>query len=377
MNKLDKDYQALLTDILEKGTKKSDRTGTGTMSVFGRSIRHKMSDGFPTLTTKKLYWPAIVSELIWFLRGDTNIQWLVQQNNNIWVGDCYKRYNNYHDNHPKIYHNRFKVLDREQFIEEIKNNDDFANEWGDIGPGYGKQWRRWTVDNPRLFDGLPSILGWETWYEDGELKTDRTYIDQIQNVIDTLIKNPDSRRIMVNAWRVDEVGQTVLPPCHYGFQFWTRELSDTERFTWYQKQNLDLVIYHDHMVQEMDEANVPKRMVSLLWNQRSVDTFLGLPFNIASYGLLLHIIALKVNMVPGEILGNLGDTHIYLNHIDQVNEQLGNEPYKLPELVMSESAVNIINNNNTVDDMMRRLLPSDFSLKNYQSHKTIKAPLSN
>jgi thymidylate synthase len=275
MNTLDKKYQDLLQDILDNGIQKSDRTGTGTLSVFGRQIRHNMKQGFPALTTKKLAWKQVVSELLWFLTGQTNISFLHKHNNHIWDGD----------------------------YEKSGRTD------GDLGPIYGKQWRKWDVKNGR--------------------------IDQIDDLVRELKTNPDSRRLMVSAWNVGELDQMVLPPCHYGFQIWTREENG-------------------------------QRYISLMWNQRSVDTFLGLPFNIASYGLLLHILANEVDMIPDELIGNLGDTHLYLNHIQQAKEQIGRTSFDLPQLKTEAKMDGICCN-----------VPDDFILEGYQSHPTIKAPLSN
>jgi thymidylate synthase len=314
MNNLDKSYQALLQDILDNGVEKKDRTGTGTISVFGRQIRHKMSDGYPLLTTKKMAFKTMVTELLWFLKGDTNIKYLVDNGCKIWNGDAYK---NYFKNLPKDI-DVFEILTEDKFVEKIKTDEEFAHVWGELGPIYGAQWRKW-----------PS----------SDLTGD--YIDQIGNLIYQLKTNPDSRRLMVSAWNVDDLAQMALPPCHYGFQVYTRPITREEKI-----------------------INPGKyRAISLMWNQRSVDTFLGLPFNIASYGLLLEMIADEVGMVPDELIGNLGDTHLYLNHIEQAKEQIGREPMELPTVHVRDgifcSSVN------------------DVILENYQSHPAIKAPLSN
>ena len=318
MNKLDKDYQALLQDILDNGVKKEDRTGTGTLSVFGRQIRHKMSDGFPALTTKKLAFKTMTTELLWFLRGDTNIKYLVDNNCHIWDGDAYKKYKEAIAE-VGLYDN---MRSQKDFIITIETSDEFAKKWGELGPIYGKQWRRW--------------------------KTDSVSIDQIKDLIGELKTNPDSRRLMVNAWNVGELNEMTLPPCHYGFQVYTRPTTREEKI-----------------------VNPGKyRAISLMWNQRSVDTFLGLPFNIASYGLLLEIIAKEVNMVPDELIGNLGDTHLYLNHIKQAKEQIGREPMKLTKLLFKDHLKDF-------DSIIDILRVNDFILDDYQSHPAIKAPLSN
>jgi thymidylate synthase len=359
MNKLDKQYQDLLQSILDYGVEKKDRTGTGTKSIFGYTIRHKMSDGFPLLTTKKMAWKTMVTELLWFLRGDTNIKFLIDNNCHIWDGDCHKNYINKLIFNEKDCHvddlinqpnKTFVPYSQEEFINKIKTDDEFAKKWGELGPIYGKQWR-----------------SWEKWYVDENQRylTFTKKIDQIQNLINDLKTNPDSRRLMVNAWNVGELDQMVLPPCHYGFQVYTRELSNKERIILMNKKLgvTDTLPQYYNTDGEMDKNNIPTRAISLMWNQRSVDTFLGLPFNIASYGLLLMMLANEVNMVPDELIGNLGDTHIYLNHIEQAKEQIGREPMELPTVHVRDgifcSSVN------------------DVILENYQSHPSIKAPLSN
>jgi thymidylate synthase len=214
----------------------------------------------------------------------------------------------------------------EEFINKIKTDDEFAKKWGDLGPVYGKQWRRLIHHFPKTYS---EVSQYEQYIG---VKT----IDQIQNLINELKTNPDSRRLMVNAWNVGELDQMTLPPCHYGFQCYVRD----------------------------------GKYLSLMWNQRSVDTFLGLPFNIASYGLLLTILAKEVNMVPDQLIGNLGDTHLYLNHLEQAKEQIGREPFELPTL-------NQFPTYEGSRPSIESYVVGDFTLKNYQSHETIKAPLSN
>jgi thymidylate synthase len=298
MNNIEHDYLKLLHDILNNGVEKQDRTGTGTISVFGRQIRHDMSLGFPLLTTKKMPFKTIVTELLWFLRGDTNIKFLVDNNCHIWDGDAFKNFMENSEGDPDL------IWNQEQFIEMIKTDDEFAKKWGELGPIYGRQWRNWNA----IFDGG---------------------VDQIANLINDLKNNPDSRRLMVNAWNVGELNQMLLPPCHYGFQCYVRE----------------------------------GKYLSLMWNQRSVDTPLGLPFNIASYALLLMMIADEVNMVPDQLIGNLGDCHIYLDQVDGVKEQLTRQPMSLPKV--------------TIQDGIYCSSPSDVLLENYESHPRIVFPLSN
>ena len=304
MSAIEYQYLSVLHEIVNHGTDKSDRTGTGTKSIFGYQIIHDMKQGFPLLTTKKMAWKSVVTELLWFLRGDTNIKFLHDNNCHIWDGD----------------------------YEKSGRTD------GELGPIYGKQWRRWETDDleaPR----------YEHWKKD---------IDQISNLINELKTNPDSRRLMVNAWNVGELDQMVLPPCHYGFQLYTRKTTRQEKI-----------------------VNPGKyRAISLMWNQRSVDTFLGLPFNIASYALLLEIIAKAVNMVPDELIGNLGDVHLYNNHIEQAKEQFTREPLELPTLNINSGNENwhLLE----INEIINSLDPDiTFKLENYQSHPAIKAPLSN
>ena len=330
MNKLDKDYQDLLKDILTNGVEKSDRTGTGTISVFGRQIRHNMQDGFPLLTTKRMAVKTCMTELKWFLKGDTNIKYLVDNGCNIWNGDAFKNYisktNEYKGNWPDT---------MEEFIERIKTDDEFAEKWGELGPIYGKQWREWKTDS-LIKTTLKDPLSGEDTYVGGV-----KYIDQIANLINDLKTNPDSRRLMVNAWNVGDQPDMALPPCHYGFQVYTRKTTRQEKI-----------------------VNPGKyRAISLMWNQRSVDTFLGLPFNIASYAALLCLIAEEVDMIPDQLIGNLGDVHLYKNHEDQAREQLDREIYDLPTIEFT--------NVNLLDGEF------DYEVKDYKYHPTIKAPLSN
>jgi thymidylate synthase len=375
MNNLDRQYTALLQDILENGTQKGDRTGTGTLSVFGRQIRHKMSGGFPLLTTKKIYFKGVVTELLWFLQGRTDLRYLLENDCHIWTGDAYKVYDRDFDreNPPfsSPYPNR---LTKKEFEEKIMTDDEFNKWYGDLGPIYGKQWRSWEWD---------SLPGYQPAH------TQR--IDQIENLINDLKNNPDSRRMMVSSWNPADLPNQVLPPCHYGFQVYTRELSYNER------EQLALSYPHIKKLCDVngpmtpkgwDDYNIPTRAISLMWDQRSVDTFLGLPFNIASYGLLLEIIAKAVNMVPDELIGQLGDTHIYNDHVEQVKEQLTRQPYPLPSLNINtewwpregeEGPLNAISifEGFKDDNFCRCLLEEDIQLGNYLSHPSIKAPLSN
>jgi thymidylate synthase len=367
MNNLDKKYQELLQDILDNGVTKSDRTGTGTISVFGRQIRHKMSEGFPLLTTKKMAWKTMVTELLWFLRGDTNIKFLVDNGCHIWDGDAYKNYCKNADegtfsrkwlkleeSFDGFFTNEeYSLYTQEEFINKIKTDDEFAKKFGELGKIYGSQWRSWGKD----FKQIPNETG------DGVYDITTTGIDQIQNLINDLKTNPDSRRLMVTAWNPSDLPKQVLPPCHYGFQVYTRELTMREQESLGHK-------YGHLNWEEQEKLIMPTRAISLMFNMRSVDTFLGLPFNIASYGLLLTILAKEVNMVPDELIGNLGDTHLYLNHIEQAKEQIGREPFELPTL-------NQFPTYEGSRPSIESYVVGDFTLKDYQSHPSIKAPLSN
>jgi thymidylate synthase len=424
MNTLDKKYTDLLQDILDNGIEKETRNGK-VLSVFGRQIRHNMKDGFPLITTKKMYFKGIVTESIWFLRGDTNIKFLLDNGCHIWTGDAYRVYDiDFDREHPAFSAPYPKRLTQKEFEEKIMTDDEFNKWYGDLGPVYGKQWREWK----HIKEG-----GYLLKNGNEDKGTTTKYIDQIANLIRDLKTNPDSRRLMVNAWNVGELDQMTLPPCHYGFQVYTRELSLEERRDGY-FERLDKpqalprsMDSHEYF----DSFNIPKRAISLMWNQRSVDTPLGLPFNIASYGLLLEIIGKLVNMVPDELIGNLGDCHIYLNQIDGVKEQIGREltykerydiwfesnyqtgmeynleveqdfdnkwgdnyievppyrtrePYPLPKLSINtefwltksgECGVGDLTDD--IDSLIKSINIEDFEILGYKSHPTIKMPLSN
>lgn len=344
MNNIDIQYQVLLNTILEYGVDKKDRTGTGTKSIFGYTIRHNMQEGFPLLTTKKMAVKSMMTELKWFLKGDTNIKYLVENGCNIWNGDAYKNYFNNLSKDTDV----FDILTQDEFIEKIKSDNHFAQKWGELGPIYGKQWVNWGG-----FDIVSGEIN--EGYNKG--------MNQIQNLIHDLKTNPDSRRLMVSAWNVGELNHMVLPPCHYGFQVYTRELNLDERIDIYNGGRIPMNQSSDYFHEHMDMYGIPRRAISLMWNQRSVDTFLGLPFNIASYATLLLLIANEVDMMPEFLVGNLGDTHLYSNHLEQAKEQIKRDPYHLPQLVIKNSD----------------LLSGEFEyeLINYESHPSIKAPLSN
>jgi len=351
---LENQYLDILKDVLENGIEKKDRTGTGTISLFGKQIRHKMSDGFPLLTTKKMYVKGIMTELLWFLKGDTNIKFLLENKCNIWNGDAYKKYKL-----KNLYVTDVDYVSMDEFVENILNDEKFCSIYGDLGPVYGKQWRKWKTfrsDNPDANKNVSDSV---------------QYFDQISLLIKQIKENPDSRRLMVNAWNVGDLEYMTLPPCHYGFQVYTRELNLDERIDLYNQSVNPMARSNDYFHEHMDFYGVPRREISLMWNQRSVDTFLGLPFNIASYGMLLMMIADEVHMVPGELIGNLGDVHLYKNHLDQARTQTEREPMGLPKLSLKKwfSFTDVLEGNVKTPDF--------YDLKDYISHPTLKAELSN
>jgi thymidylate synthase len=294
-------YLNLLKDILENGVQKGDRTGTGTISVFGRQIRCDLSKGFPLLTTKKVNFAAILHELLWFISGDTNIQYLVKNNVRIWNEWPFQNWlvaNGLDKQYPKYTPAWEEKL--KEFIENVKSDDEFAKKWGDLGPVYGKQWRN--------FSG----------------------VDQLKWVVEEIKRNPNNRRLIVSAWNPTEVDKMALPPCHCLFQFYVAD------------GKLSCQLY-----------------------QRSCDTFLGVPFNIASYALLTMLIAHVTGLKPGDFVHTYGDLHIYNNHIEQVKEQLTRAPRKLPELKI----------NPNVRDLFS-LKFEDVELIGYDPHPPIKAAVS-
>jgi thymidylate synthase len=301
-------YLDLLEDIKSNGVKKSDRTGTGTISVFGRQLRFDLSEGFPAVTTKKLFMRGIIHELIWFLQGSSNIKYLVDNDVHIWDEWPYKHYlmENGKDV-PGSNSEKWKAGIKE-FTEKIKADDKFAKKWGELGPVYGYQWRNWPTP-------------------------DGKHIDQIKNAVETIKKSPDSRRIIVSAWNVadiDEMAKSGLPPCHLLFQFY-----------------------------------VADGKLSCQMYQRSADTFLGVPFNIASYALLTLMMAQVCGLKPGDFVHTFGDTHLYLNHLEQVDEQLSRKSYTLPKMKINPKVKNI-------DDFTFE----DFELVGYESHPAIYAPIA-
>ena len=312
-----KQYLELLEKIKQEGIEKSDRTGTGTKSIFGYQMRFDLSKGFPILTTKRVPFGLIKSELLWFIKGDTNIRYLLQHNNHIWDEWAFKRYVESPDytgedmtdfGRRSLQDPVFKEVyekELETFCQRILNEDDFAAKYGELGNIYGSQWRHWKT-------------------------TQGETIDQLAQVIEMLKTSPDSRRLLVSAWNPEDVPSMALPPCHTMFQFYVAD------------GKLSCQLY-----------------------QRSADVFLGVPFNIASYALLTHLIANEVGLEVGEFVHTLGDAHLYLNHLEQVDLQLSRETYELPQLVLKHPEKSLYD-----------LEVTDVVLEGYECHPTIKAPIA-
>ena len=297
-------YHNLMKFILDNGVEKMDRTGVGTRSIFGYQMRFNLSDGFPLLTTKRVHFKSILHELLWFIRGDTNIRYLVSNGVNIWNDWPYQNWLKETGRNVKYqtYSPEWRAKMKE-FVEKIKEDDEFASKYGDLGPVYGRQWRN--------FDG----------------------VDQLAQLIDDLNNNAHSRRLIVSAWNPEDIPVMVksgLPPCHTLFQFYVAD------------GKLSCQLY-----------------------QRSADVFLGVPFNIASYALLTFMIAKVTGFEPGDFVHTFGDAHLYLNHFDQVNEQLSRDSYPLPNLIINDEAATLFD-----------FLYEDFELRNYQHHPAIPASVA-
>ena len=374
-----KQYLELLQNVLDKGHEKGDRTGTGTTSIFGAQMRFNLQEGFPLVTTKKVHMRSIIHELLWFLKGDTNVKYLQDNGVKIWDAWALPRdevvveemsrpdraswaiREGYSHNDPEGFYKYLNGLGLEsadRYLDELgvpRSRERVVRNEGELGPIYSKQWRDW-------------------------VGPDGQHHDQISNVIEQLINDPDSRRIIVSAWNVGELDQMALMPCHSFFQFYTRELSIDERLSWVKKNhpetNKQMFVERPPEVREqgteleyysakLEEYKAPKRTLSCQLYMRSSDTFLGLPFNIASYALLTHMIAQQVNMVPGEFVWTGGDVHIYSNHMEQVKEQLTREPKPLPQLVIKRKPESIFD-----------YQYNDFEIAGYDSHPLIKAPVA-
>ncbi|MGX7351378.1 thymidylate synthase [Enterococcus canis] len=310
-------YLDLGQKLLLEGHQKGDRTGTGTRSLFGYQMRFDLAEGFPLLTTKRVPFGLIKSELLWFIKGDTNIRYLLQHNNHIWDEWAFERYIQSSDyqgpdmtdfGHRSLTDAAFNEVyqkEMQDFCQRILDDEEFAAQYGELGNIYGSQWRHWETK-------------------------DGSFIDQLQNVIDMIKTTPDSRRLIVSAWNPEDVPSMALPPCHTLFQFYVNE------------GKLSCQLY-----------------------QRSADVFLGVPFNIASYALLTHLIAHETGLEVGEFVHTLGDAHLYNNHIQQMEEQLARTPRALPTLVLNQEKTSIFD-----FDM------EDIKVENYDPYPTIKAPIA-
>ncbi|QQK81338.1 thymidylate synthase [Salicibibacter cibi] len=317
MSRSEQQYLDLLTDILENGDHKMDRTGTGTRSTFGRQMRFDLSEGFPLITTKRVPFSLIKSELLWFIKGDTNIRYLLKHNNNIWNEWAFQRYVESDDyqgpdmtdfGRRSLQDDEFRrryEKEMNTFKQRILNEHAFAEKHGDLGNIYGRQWRTWKTSR-------------------GEM------IDQLADVIEMIKKNPDSRRLIVSAWNPEDVPTMALPPCHTLFQFYVAD------------GKLSCQLY-----------------------QRSADMFLGVPFNIASYALLTQLIARECGLAVGTFVHTLGDAHLYQNHLEQARTQISREPRTLPTVSVSGRPQSIFD-----------LEADDITLKDYEPHSAIRAPIA-
>lgn len=316
MNNFDKAYHDLCKRVLEEGENKDDRTGTGTISIFGHQMRFDLSEGFPLLTTKKVSFKLIATELLWFIKGDTNIRYLLQYKNNIWNEWAFKKWieSNEYDGPDMTDFGRRSLVDDEFneqykaqlaiFKDKILNDDEFMIKYGDLGNVYGKQWRDWKDQDGNRFD-------------------------QLKTLIENIKQNPNSRRHIISAWNPTEIDTMALPPCHTLFQFYVKD------------GKLSCQLY-----------------------QRSADIFLGVPFNIASYSLLTHLIAKECGLEVGEFVHTFGDAHIYKNHIDAINEQLSRDSYDAPNLKIN------------TDKSLFDIEYEDLEIDGYESHPSIKAPIA-
>ena len=357
-----KQYIDLLHRIIKEGRPKKDRTGTGTLSIFGGQMRFKMEDGFPLLVLKKTHFKSVLVELLWFLKGDTNIQWLEQNGCSIWREWPYKKYLNgldAKDPHPT----------EAEFAHKIKTDNEFAKAFGDLGPVYGKQWVNW---NTRTLDRSNER---EDRRKGNPMKL--LHINQIQVAIDKLKEFPEDRGIIVSAWNVSELKDMALRPCHAFFQLYADELTLEERNNYYTSNYLGLDCDSHEELDKM--GDIPKYRLSLQLYQRSCDTFLGVPFNIASYSLLLNMIAQCVNMVAYEFIWSGGDIHVYDNHKGQCQELFGrwdNLPRASETSVQKiEPPLPTIKLNPEIKNIFDFKI-EDFTLEGYNPMKSIKAPVA-
>ncbi len=353
-NKVDQQHKELIRKILRYGSTKKDRTGVGTKSIFAHQLVYDMEDGFPLLTLRKIHTKSFIHEMLWFLGaydmvkygpfGNTNIRYLLDNGVTFWSEWPYYSYLRAREFRPEL-----PDMNIKEFESKIIIDDDFAKEFGSIGPGYGKQWMSYGshIEKKQLPGSYP--ITFETIIHPG--------VNQIDNVIELLKKDPDSRRMIVDAWKVDEIDDMLLPPCHYTFQLYSKKMKSEHRLhaysSWISKNKLPFG-------RPMEEFNFPDRKLSMMLTIRSNDCFLGNPFNVAEYALLLHMIAQVVNMVPNKLFINIGDAHLYCNSIDAAKKLLDRSSYDLPTLSLNENIKNIYD-----------FRYSDIKIENYRAHDNI------
>ena len=391
MNNLDTQLKELYEKILSKDRYKTDRTGVGTKSIFGHQMRFDLRNGFPLTTLRKIHQKSLIHELLWFLGsydekykkfGNTNIRYLLDHGVTFWTDWCYKDYKSEKiRNHQEKELKKLNILSQQDFEKKIMTDDEFALKWGQLGPVYGKQW----TDFGGHKEIVPQIRTFKETASNHQIIDTQGYkeiyikgINQINKLIDDLIHNPDSRRLIVNAWNVEEIEDMLLPPCHMMFQCYTEILTMEERIDYcennYDKDYIKAYMNKNNIsdwseiernprkqIKILEHFNVPERHLDLQLYQRSVDSGLGLPYNIASYSLLLHMLAQVVNMIPREFVWTGGDTHLYSNQIEAAEEMINREIKKLPILKINSDIQNITG-----------FRFEDFEIVDYNPHPNIK-----
>ena len=360
MNKVDQQHKDMIKRILSDGTRKMDRTGVGTLSLFGQQMRFNMLDGFPLLTLRKIHTKSFIHEMLWFIGafdqnkygkfGNTNIRVLLESGGvTFWTEWPYQKYCKSREYRPELPDFNIK-----EFEAKILLDDDFAIEFGSLGKAYGKQWLDYGGHIEKKSTVNKNDVSYETIFHPG--------INQIDNVINLLKKDPDSRRIILDAWKVDEIEDTLLPPCHMMFQLYSEKMKPEHRFHAYSKWISDNSLSYG---EPMEKYNFPERRLSLQLYQRSCDFYLGSPFNVAEYALLLHMISQIVNMVPHELIIDYGDVHLYSNSIEAAEKIIGRTSYDLPIIKLNKDIKNIYD-----------FRYEDIKIENYRSHSNIKVDVA-
>lgn len=348
INKVDQQHKNLINKILTEGTSKIDRTGVGTKSIFGHQLVYDMNDGFPLLTLRRIHEKSVIHEMLWFLGaydldkyekfGNTNINYLLRNKVTFWSEWPYQAYLKSMEYRPELPYMTLK-----EFESKIIIDDEFAKEFGSIGPGYGKQWINYGGGvNKKIENGKQSF----------EVKQG---FNQIDKLIELLKKDPDSRRLILDAWKVDELDEMLLPPCHYTFQLYSEKMDPDYRFHAYSKWTVE-----NNLPFKPIGDDFPTRKLSMMLTIRSNDTFLGQPFNVAEYALLLHMISQVVDMIPNKLIINLGDVHLYNNSIDAAKKLLERSSYELPILKLNQNIKNIYD-----------FRYEDIRIENYKYHPNI------